>query len=199
MLKVSDLTRSGLEPADLSVEGGQCAVVRGKSGSGKSLLLRAIADLDPNTGSVSLDGRDRDSMPAPDWRRQVTHVAAESGWWRDRVGDHFPDPAGTIGGLVRLGFPSDAFDWPISRLSTGEKQRLSQLRAMSAAPKVLLLDEPTSALDAEAAARVESILHEKLEDGVAIVLVTHDKAQAQRMSDVRFLMRSGRLEPDDDA
>jgi len=59
------------------------------SGAGKSLLLRAIADLDPNEGTVKLDGMLREAVPAPHWRSQVTYVAAEPGWWGDTVQEHF--------------------------------------------------------------------------------------------------------------
>ncbi len=167
--------------------------VRGASGSGKSLFLRALADLDPSTGDVRLDGTARDDMPASDWRRRVTYVAADSGWWTERVGDHFEAPDIAAGYLVRLGFHGDVMSWPVSRLSTGERQRLALLRAMVQNPKVLLLDEPTSALDPEAAAKVESVLHEKLAAGVIIIMVTHDVAQAKRMSEKRYVMEKGTL------
>jgi ABC-type phosphate transport system ATPase subunit len=60
-------------------------------------------------------------------------------------------------------------------------------------PKVLLLDEPTSALDSEATAKVESLLHEMIGSGVTVILVTHDKAQAARMSSERYLIEKGAL------
>ena len=63
-------------------------------------------------------------------------------------------------------------------------------------PRVLLLDEPTSALDPETTAKVESLLHEKITAGIIIVLVTHDRAQAKRMSDRRYLMKDGVLSED---
>ncbi len=156
-------------------------------------MLRAIADLDPATGQVSLDGNDRNSMPAHEWRRRVTYVASDSGWWLERVGDHFEAPDIAAGYLVRLGFHGDVMTWPVTRLSTGERQRLALLRAMVQNPRVLLLDEPTSALDPEATAKVESLLHEKIAAGVIVLLVTHDVAQAKRMSERRYQMRDGVL------
>jgi ABC-type polar amino acid transport system ATPase subunit len=193
MLSIERLSRAILQPITLEVSEGCCVTVRGASGSGKSLFLRALADLDPSTGDVRLDGIARDDMPASDWRRRVTYVAADSGWWTERVGDHFEAPDIAAGYLVRLGFHGDVMSWPVSRLSTGERQRLALLRAMVQNPKVLLLDEPTSALDPEAAAKVESVLHEKLAAGVIIIMVTHDVAQAKRMSEKRYVMEKGTL------
>ena len=61
-------------------------------GGGKSLFLRMIADLDPCQGEVFLDGVERRRMTAPAWRRQVVYNAAEPGWWREAVAEHFPGP-----------------------------------------------------------------------------------------------------------
>lgn len=193
MLAIHDLSRAVLQPTSLEVEGGECVSIRGASGSGKSLLLRAIADLDPCTGRVSLDGADRGSLPANEWRRRVTYVAADSGWWTDRVGDHFEFPDIAAGYLVRLGFHGNVMSWPVSRLSTGERQRLALLRAMVQGPRVLLLDEPTSALDPETTAKVESLLHEKIAGGIIVLMVTHDAQQAKRMSGRSFRMKDGSL------
>lgn len=195
MLKIDNLARQGLEPAHLELAAGDCAAVFGPSGSGKSLLLRAIADLDPNTGDVTLEDRVRESMPAPAWRRRVCYVPADSGWWADDVGSHFEDTDAATGFLYRLDLPAAALDWPVERLSTGERQRLALIRALVLAPDVLLLDEPTSGLDAEATARVESLLHEIMADGAAILLVTHDPKQAERLAHHSYTMRNGRLAP----
>lgn len=197
LLKINQLERTGLQSISLDVPSGVCIAIRGQSGAGKSLLLRAIADLDPNTGHVSLDGKDRNDFAPNDWRRDVCYVAAESGWWLDEVGAHFESPDIAAGYLVRLGFADDAMSWRVDRLSTGERQRMALLRAMVQSPKVLLLDEPTSALDPEATAKVESLLHEKIGGGVTVVMVTHDKAQAARMSSKRYLIEKGALYHED--
>ncbi len=193
MLSVDHLTRPGLPAVSFELADGECLALRGPSGAGKTLLLRAIADLDPNEGRVRLDGCVRESMPAPKWRSLVTYLAAEPGWWGERVAAHFPDWA-AVGPLVEaLGLPADCGDWPIARLSTGERQRLALARVLLAAPRVMLLDEPTSGLDAQAAARVEAILKARLEQGVAILLVTHATEQAARMAARRLTMDHGRL------
>lgn len=198
MLAIDSISREKLNPVSLKLEDGTCIAIHGRSGSGKSLLLRAIADLDPCQGCVSLDGRASSEMPAPAWRRLVTYVAAQSGWWAETVGEHFEEPDIAAAYLVRLGLEDDAIGWPVSRLSTGELQRLSILRAIVQTPRVLLLDEPTSALDPEATALVEGILHEKLSDGCSIIMVTHDAAQARRMAAIRYSMSAGTLTEDKD-
>lgn len=193
MLVVDKLSRPGLGPVTLRIEAGECLAVSGPSGSGKTLLLRAIADLDPSEGTVSLDGQDRGAMSAPTWRRQVTYVAAEPGWWADRVRDHFPDPEGAAPLLDQLGLGAAAMDWSVARTSTGERHRLALARALARGPRVLLLDEPTGPLDAEATERVEKVLREQLREGVAVVLVTHDQAQARRLASLRASIRDGAL------
>jgi len=65
-LRLRGLTARGLDPVDLDVADGECVAVMGPSGSGKSLLLRAIADLDPSEGEAAIDGRDRTAMSGPD-------------------------------------------------------------------------------------------------------------------------------------
>src|ERR1700758_1371717 len=91
ILQVCDLRTNLLKPASLSLSTGECIAVQGPSGAGKTLLLRAIADLDPNEGSVFLDGRERTTIAGPDWRRLVGCVPAEPGWWAETVGMHFAD------------------------------------------------------------------------------------------------------------
>lgn len=182
MLTVSNLTTPVLKPATFRLGAGECVAVRGRSGSGKSVLLRALADLDPSVGEVRLNGALREDMPAPLWRRRVTYVAAESGWWEDRVGAHFaqPDRAAALAGM--LGLPGEVMDWPVARLSTGERQRLALVRALVQGPEVLLLDEPTGPLDAEATERVEALLRGALERGAGVLIVTHSPEQATRLA-----------------
>jgi ABC-type multidrug transport system ATPase subunit len=73
-------------------------------------------------------------------------------------------------------------NWPVTRLSTGEKQRLALIRALILDPPVLLLDEPTSALDEDTTQQIEQLLQSRLQQGVSILLVTHDKRQAERLA-----------------
>ena len=192
MLSIRNLSRPGLGPIDFGLAGGQAMAVMGPSGAGKSLLLRALADLDPGDGEVVLDGEDRDTIAAPDWRRKVAYVAAESGWWADRVGSHFEDREAAAKLLPRVNLTEEALNWPVSRLSTGEKQRLSLVRTLIQKPRVLLLDEPTSALDEDSRVMVEELITSQIDDGVSLIIVTHDKAQAERLGARVFRLRDGR-------
>ncbi len=193
MLTIRQLSRSGLAPFDLDLADGECVALSGPSGAGKTILLRAIADLDPNEGSASLDGVGRETIAAPQWRRRVSFLPAEAGWWADTVAAHFPDSEAAATLLPELNLPPEALDWSISRLSTGERQRLALARVLLLAPRVMLLDEPTSGLDPEAAAQVEAILQARLEQGAAILLVTHAADQAGRMARRRLTIDHGHV------
>ncbi|MAO55100.1 MAG: ATP-binding protein [Rhodospirillaceae bacterium] len=193
MLSIRNLRARHVQVDDLDLETGDCFTVMGPSGSGKSLMLRAVADLDPAEGEVTLDGRERMTMTGPEWRRQVMYVGPESGWWEDRVGAHFEDPESVVGVLQRLGFKAETLNWPVSRLSTGERQRLAIARAFDRGPRVLLMDEPTGALDQAATALVEGVIHDFLMDKGIVLMATHSKEQAARLGTRTLSMAAGRL------
>jgi len=190
MLTVSALTRLHIS-VSFELNDGECIALQGPSGAGKTLLLRALADLDPNEGAIKLDGTLREAVGAPYWRKRVTYVAAEPGWWADTVQEHFSGWDEAIPLVARLGLPPDCGTWQIQRLSTGERQRLGLARALMLQSRVLLLDEPTSALDATSTAIVESIVAERISSGTGVIWSTHDSAQAQRVGSRLFVMDAG--------
>lgn len=193
MLDTHALCRLRVGPIDLQVEDGACISITGPSGSGKSTLLRMIADLDPHTGDSTLDGNPCSGMPAWAWRRQVTYVAAESGWWGERVDMHFALQTDYAALLPAVGIAAEAATWPVARLSTGERQRLALVRALTPVNRVLLLDEPTSGLDATNTALVEAVLASRLALGTSILIVTHNDTQAARLGSRRMQLHDGRL------
>jgi putative ABC transport system ATP-binding protein len=196
-LRTESLRSQLAGPFNLEVAAGSCVAITGPSGSGKSLMLRMIADLDPSTGRVWLDDRERGSFTPPAWRRRVLYNAAEPGWWADHVADHFHGPALPFARDMapRLGLAPDLLDSPVARLSTGERQRLALIRALANDRPVLLLDEATGALDETATALVEDALRARLAKGTTILLVTHNPEQAARMGQQLFNMRNGKLVP----
>ncbi|AUT48069.1 ATP-binding cassette domain-containing protein [Achromobacter sp. AONIH1] len=183
-----------LAAVDLALAPGECAAVMGPSGSGKSLLLRQVADLDPGEGEVELDGAPRSGMAGYEWRRQVIYCQAEAGWWEERVAAHFDDAAAAVGLVERLGLAPEKMQALVRELSTGERQRLGLARALVKRPRALLLDEPTAALDPDATARVETEVRRYLDEGGAALLVTHSEEQARRLCRRAWRMRQGKLE-----
>jgi putative ABC transport system ATP-binding protein len=192
MLSVESLSRLHVS-ASFELRSGECIALQGASGAGKSLLMRAIADLDPNEGVLKLDGGLRESMPAPVWRKKVTYVATEPGWWAETVQEHFSAWDDAIPLIEKLGLPLTCGTWDIRRLSTGEKQRLGLVRALMLDSRVLLLDEPTSALDANSRGVVESIIADRTSMGMGIMWSTHDEAQAKRVGSRLFVMTGGHI------
>lgn len=184
-------------PYSFSVEQGKCVGLSGQSGIGKSQLLKSIVDLIPHSGEVYLDGVACSEIAAPEWRKQVALVPAESYWWFDTVQEHFPDLDHSFlsrGWLEELGFPASVMTWQVSRLSTGERQRLALLRALVNEPRVLLLDEPTSGLDPQFAARYEHILAGyRRQHNAPLIWVTHDREQLLRVSDQAFFVEKNGL------
>jgi putative ABC transport system ATP-binding protein len=191
LLQVCELRTKILRPVSFSLAAGECIAVKGPSGAGKTLLLRAIADLDPNDGLVSLEGRDRSTIPGPEWRRHVGYVPAEPGWWAETVGEHFGDWTAAGAVLKDLGFPEETKSWPIARLSTGERLRLALVRALMMRPNVLLLDEPTAALDTASVAAVESQIATRIRAGLSVLWVTHDAGQANRIGRRQLVVEAG--------
>jgi ABC-type iron transport system FetAB ATPase subunit len=180
-------------PASLEVAAGRCTALWGPSGSGKSLLLRALADLDPHEGEVRVGGEAQSSMRGPEWRRRVGYLPTESRWWAATVGEHFP--AAAVVELDALGFEADVLGWEVARMSSGERQRLALLRLLTHGPEALLLDEPSANLDAESTARVEALVQRfRTERDAAVLWVGHDPEQRTRVAVAQFRIDAGRIE-----
>jgi ABC-type iron transport system FetAB ATPase subunit len=191
MLRLEDLKIPNLEPVNLTIEPGECVGLCGESGSGKTLLLRAIADMDEHGGQVYAENIAQDQVRAHEWRRRVMLLPAESQWWFDTVDQHFSMPAKHI---EALGFSQEVMGWNISRCSSGEKQRLSILRMLSNCPRVLLLDEPTANLDSSNITRVEGLVRSYLSEHHAVAIwVGHDVAQLERVSQQQYQLSDGIL------
>ena len=190
LLQVSGLRSRYVGPIDLSVAAGEYLLLSGPSGAGKSQLLRAIADLEPASGEIHLDGRERAGIAPAQWRRQVGLLPAESQWWEERVDAHFPlEPSIPADAL---GLRADIMAAGIAGLSSGERQRLALLRLLANRPRVLLLDEPTASLDPDNVGRVERVIDDyRRETGAATIWVSHDDAQRRRLGGRELLLSGG--------
>ena len=179
-------------PASFDVVAGSCTALWGPSGSGKSLLLRALADLDPHDGEVRIAGDAQSAMSGPSWRQRVGYLPTESHWWARTVGEHFPQEPGVD--FAALGFEPGVLEWEVARMSSGERQRLALLRLLARAPEALLLDEPTANLDNESRAHVEALVQRYREEHAAPVLwVGHDPEQRARVAGAALHIESGRV------
>jgi ABC-type iron transport system FetAB ATPase subunit len=195
LLDVKALGSPHFGPVSFSLDEGELCFLTGPSGSGKSLLLRALADLDPHAGEVFLAGEAQAELPPGRWRCSVGLLPSESAWWRETVGEHFRDRAAPAG-LEALGFSPEAMGWSIARLSTGERQRLALLRLLENRPAVLLLDEPSANLDPELTRRLVAFLDRYRDERRAAVLwVSHDEGLPVQSGARRLRLREGRLLP----
>ena len=199
-LRLDGLSTMLLREVDLTLATGERIFLSGASGSGKSLLLRAVADLDPHRGEVWLDDLPRSRLTPPEWRRRVGLLPAESHWWAETVGEHWRAPVADSpieALLVALGFDVDVSGWAITRLSTGERQRLALARLLLNQPQALLLDEATANLDSVNRERVETVLEDyRTAHATAMLWVSHDPEQRVRLGGRRLVIRESRLEPE---
>ena len=176
--------------------------VLGASGSGKSTLLRLLNRLaDPDAGRVVYEGKDVRELDPLALRREVSLVpqlpALIDGTVHDNVA-YGPRLAGhsfdARSCLELAGLDPDFEHRDAAKLSVGEQQRVMLARALALEPRVLLLDEPTSALDQAARDAVEGTLrHLRARTAISLVVVTHDIAQARRLSDYVVRIESGRI------
>lgn len=188
-LIVEGLSRGNGFPAfDLTISPGSCVTLSGPSGSGKSALLRLIADLDPGTGSARIGSLSREALPANEWRRMVIYVPADSGWWTSPVAAHMPDQEGAWRLLAELDLPDSSMDAAPENVSSGERQRLALVRALILRPRFLLLDEPTSALDPASTLKVEKVLARAKQGGMGLLVVSHDPEQVARIADRHLVL-----------
>ena len=193
--------RPVLRDVSVRIERGATALL-GPSGSGKSTLLRLLNRLaDPDSGSLRVRGRDVLELDVLDLRRRVGLVpqlpAPQPGTVAEnvRAGPRLCGREADVPEALRLAGLDPAYtERDAERLSVGEQQRLMLARALALEPEVLLLDEPTSALDEQARSGVERTIGSLVErPGTSTVLVTHDRAQAERLSERTIEVRDGRL------
>jgi putative ABC transport system ATP-binding protein len=201
-LRSVGLTRAGravLDGVSAGIPAGATAIV-GPSGSGKSTLLRLLNRLaDPDRGEVFYRGQPLAGYDPLALRRQVALVPQLPALLEGTVESNLAYAAGLAGKeldparCLRLaGLSPEYAGRDVAKLSVGEQQRAMLGRALAQQPEVLLLDEPTSALDHAARDAIEAALAElRRELEIAVVLVTHDPAQARRLSDWVVRLEAG--------
>lgn len=201
-----------LKGINLHIEQGQVVVIIGPSGSGKSTVLRTMNYLEePTSGKVIVDGMDlSDKKKLNDVRAEVGMVFQNFNLFphmtvmenltlaQTKVRKTSMEEAKKIGQalLDRVGLADKANAYP-DFLSGGQKQRVAIARALAMRPKVMLFDEPTSALDPEMVSEVLDVMKSLAEEGMTMVIVTHEMGFAKKVAD-RVLFVDGGLILEDD-
>lgn len=183
LLQAQAVWNAGMrQQVSFSLASGQVVLIQGPSGSGKSRLLRALADLDPHEGSVTFQGKAQADFSPCQWRRQVMYCPAQPAWWAEIPAACF-DVVSDAALLAAVGLSEDKLQQPVASLSSGELQRLGLLRALVRQPHVLLLDEPTSHLDAGTAETVTAFLLEWVQQAPdrGLVWVSHAPQEQQSL------------------
>ena len=201
-----------LKDIDLEVDRGQVVVVLGPSGSGKSTLCRTINRLEPiDTGTISVDGEE---LPAEG--RKLAQLRSDVGMVFQsfnlfahktilqnvtlapmKVRKQSKDEAHTaaMALLERVGIANQADKYP-AQLSGGQQQRVAIARSLAMNPKVMLFDEPTSALDPEMINEVLAVMTSLAEEGMTMLVVTHEMGFARRASNRIVFMADGAIVED---
>ena len=197
-----------LKGVDLTVNNGEAVAVIGRSGSGKSTMLRCINGLEPfNSGSIEVVGHrlDGTNKGLRDLRKEVGMVfqsynlfphltVAENIKLAPRVVKNVPraeqDPL-VQEVLTKVGLREKAGSYP-DELSGGQQQRAAIARSLAMKPKVMLFDEVTSALDPELTGEVLKTIAELARTGMTMILVTHEMGFARRVASHTVFMHEGR-------
>ena len=190
--------REVLHDVSATFERARVTAICGPSGAGKTSLIRCLNRLEePSSGRVMVDETDIRSLAPTELRRRIgmifqTPVLFEGGvranltYGLDGVEEdvlaHSLDSAGLSASFLERESPA---------LSVGQAQRVCIARALVRRPQALLMDEPTSALDKDAAERIEALIGRLVEEGLTIVLVTHNLEQARRVASGAVLLVDG--------
>jgi putative ABC transport system ATP-binding protein len=189
-----------LRDISFAVAAARVTVVVGPSGAGKSTLLRLLNRMEePSAGVVSFHGRPLPEYDVLELRRRVGLLMQRPTPFPGTVLENLRAGAPSLTEddacalLARVGLAASFLPRDTADLSGGEAQRVCLARALAVRPEVLLLDEATSALDPFAANVVERVVRSLADDGLTVVMVSHDLAQARRLADDLVVVADGRV------
>ncbi|EAT15557.1 ATP-binding cassette domain-containing protein [Desulfuromonas acetoxidans] len=204
--------RCALDIASLSFATGHLYALHGANGSGKSTLLNCLALLiNPQSGSLYFRQRrvQRGWFSLPRLRRQITLVHQTPYLFDGTVNDNLR-VALRLGGICSnqaqqavddaldsVGL-ADFHNRSARELSGGEQKRVAIARALALRPKVLLLDEPTANMDKYSVERLEQLISTLPDQGITVIIASHDQAQAQRLGSQVIELQGGQVVTSDD-
>ena len=179
-------------------------MILGPNGAGKSLFLRVLHALQtPDTGSVQVQHISGETArQAMVFQRPVLlrrSVRANLRFALSAAGYARQTRCELAEKWMHQGQLAHLADQPARRLSGGEQQRLSLVRALCCNPEILFLDEPCAHLDVNAAQQVEALIKSAIEAGIKVVMITHDRAQARRLGGEILLMEGGQVKAQEGA
>jgi polar amino acid transport system ATP-binding protein len=198
-----------LKGIDLKVEAGQVVAIIGKSGSGKSTLLRCINGLEThNDGRITVDGKvvTEDARSLRELRQTVGMVFQQFNLFPHLSAGRNVMLAPMVvlksqgqasealarDCLAKVGL-AEKFDTYPDKLSGGQQQRVAIARTLAMQPKIILCDEITSALDPELVAEVLKVVKTLADQGMTLIMVTHEMAFAREVADLLMFMHQGRV------
>ena len=201
-VSVRRVNRLVLDEVSARIPAAGITVVAGPSGAGKTTLLRLCNRLDiPDAGRVWYRGQPLDELDPLALRRRVGMVFQRPTPFPGSVADNLavahPDAGAEemTAALTRVALDPGLLGQDARTLSGGELQRMCLARTLVTRPETLLLDEPTSALDAQPKQVFEATARDLAVQGITIIWVTHDSAQADRVADQIYQLRDGQLTP----
>lgn len=197
--------KRALVDLDLTVEKGEVFCLLGANGAGKTTTLSLFLGLlEPTSGSAQVDGLDIQTS-ADDAKRRLAYIPEQVQLYRSLTGlenlayfaslarSEDPTEEELRSWLERAGLESEAIDCRVSTYSKGMRQKVGISIALAKEAKALLLDEPTTGLDPKAANELSVLLKEMADDGVAVLMATHDLFRAKELGHRLGIMKRGRL------
>ena len=184
-----------LQGVDLTVEKGDVVAILGPSGSGKTTLLRCLNFLETaDAGQLVLDGETFDLAHAgradiARLRKKTAFVFQNYNLFRNKTALQQADAIGRRM-LEKVGL-ADRADYYPRQLSGGQQQRVAIARALATDPEIIYFDEPTSALDPELTGEVLSVMRQLAEEGMTMLVVTHEMGFARNVSSKTVFMENG--------
>jgi len=193
-----------LRGLDLAVDAGEVFCLLGANGAGKTTTIQLfLGFIEPTAGSAKIDGMEVREHPL-ETKRRLAYIPENVMLYPNLTGvenlEYFTTLAGCDDGetslreiLKRAGLPEDSFERPVGTYSKGMRQKVGIAMAIARRAKLLLLDEPTSGLDPKASNEFSLLVSSLRDEGVAVLMATHDLFRSREVGTRIGIMKRGEL------